>query len=191
MTVLSIDPGTNDSAYVVWSDGRIFAAGIEPNERLIGMLQFEQVVNSRDLDICAIEMVASYGMAVGKEVFETCVWIGRFYERCPKEPRLVYRRDVKMHHCGTARAKDANINQALRDKYGDKGTKANPGITYGLRSHLWAAFALATFISETISASFKSEDRAKASAIPGAPSPGAEKQILAPQAAVIAAINGP
>lgn len=99
-------------------------------------------------EVIAIEMIASYGMPCGKEVFETCLWIGRFTEHC-REPRLVYRRDIKMHHCGSARAKDANIRQALIDKYGAPGTKKNPGATYGLKSHLWAAFALATFISET------------------------------------------
>lgn len=176
MTVLSIDPGTHDSAYVVWTDGVIFAAGIESNETLLRMLQFKEICDLTDNDACAIEMFASYGMAVGKEVFETCVWIGRFFEHCHPAPQLIYRRDVKLHHCGSPRAKDGNIRQALIDKYGAPGVKKNPGVTYGLKSHLWAAFALATFISET-SASFKSEDGAKASVIPGVSGRGAENLV--------------
>lgn len=175
MTVLALDPGSFQSAYVVWSDGAILAAGIEPNETLLRMLQFKEIADLDDVDVVAIEMVACYGMPVGKEVFDTCVWVGRFYEHCKPVPRLVFRAQVKLHHCGTVRAKDANVSQALRDKYGAKGTKKNPGITYGLRSHLWQAFAIATFISETLSASFKSERHREASGIPGVPFPGAEK----------------
>lgn len=181
MNVLAIDPGTHESAYVVWIDGgaagkAIYSAGIKPNEALLEMLKFGELTT--DPDVIAIEMVACYGMAVGKEVFETCVWIGRFTEHCKPAPRLVYRRDVKMHHCGSARAKDSNIRQALIDKYGAPGTKKAQGVTYGLKSHLWAAFAIATFISET-SASFKPERPREASAIPGVPSPGAEISVTA------------
>lgn len=147
MTVLAIDPGTTESAYVYWTFGKIQAADIIPNKDLLGMLAPSPTGVA--FDVAAIEMVACYGMAVGKEVFETCVWIGRFYEHLKPEPRLIYRRDVKMHHCQSARAKDANVRQALIDKYGPPGTKKAPGITYGLRSHLWQAFAIATFISET------------------------------------------
>lgn len=186
MTVLAIDPGTHDSAYVVWTGGAVFAAGIEPNETLLEMLKFGELTT--DPDVIAIEMVACYGMAVGKEVFETCVWIGRFHEHCRPAPRLVYRREVKMHHCNSAKAKDANIRQALIDKYGAPGVKKNPGVTYGLKSHLWAAFAIATFISET-SASFKSEDTGPAPEIPGVPDRGAE--IPSAQTAVIQAVTGP
>lgn len=172
MTVLAIDPGTNDSAYVVWTDGAIFAAGIEPNETLLRMLQFKEIGELDDTDVIAIEMVACYGMPVGKEVFQTCVWIGRFYEHCHPVPRLVFRSEVKLHHCHSARAKDANVSQALRDKYGAKGTKGNPGVTYGLRSHLWQAFAIATFISETTnprSASSKVEDASRTEEMAGSP----------------------
>ena len=44
-------------------------------------------------------------MAVGREVFETCLWIGRFVEAWyePDAVQLVYRRDVKLHLCGSAR----------------------------------------------------------------------------------------
>lgn len=92
-----------------------------------------------------IEMVASYGMPVGKEVFETCVWIGRFIQAstAPNTITRYTRNEVKMHFCQNTRAKKANVNQALIDRFGKKGTKKNPGITYGLKDHTWDAFALA------------------------------------------------
>jgi hypothetical protein len=145
--ILAIDPGTTESAFLEWQDGKINDLGIVSNSQLLAMLR-----ESHPTQQVCIEMVASYGMAVGREVFETVLWIGRFfqqsvvYPRC--DPRLIYRRDVKMHHCGSARAKDANIRQALIDKYGAPGTKHAPGLTYGLKSHLWSAFAIATFVSE-------------------------------------------
>lgn len=146
MRILAIDPGPAQSAFVVW-DGKILGySGIQPNEQIRTMLA---MCATNSYNVVAIEMVACYGMAVGREVFETCLWIGRFMERSPVEPRLVYRRDVKMHHCQSARAKDGNIRQALIDKYGPPGTKKEPGGTYGLKSHLWAAFAIAALISET------------------------------------------
>jgi len=148
MTVFAIDPGTTESAYVQWDSvqRKILLMNIRPNTELLSFMSWRLRPKT---DVIAIEMVASYGMPVGKEVFETVLWIGRFYERSEKEPLLVYRRDVKLHHCGNARAKDANIRQALIDKYGAPGTKREPGLTYGLKSHLWSAFALATFVSET------------------------------------------
>ena len=144
--ILAIDPGPTTSAILRWISGRIDAAAILPNEAIRQSLAF---YSEDQLDIVAIEMVACYGMAVGKEVFETCLFIGRLQERSPIEPRLVYRKDIKLHHCGSMRAKDTNIRQALIDKYGEPGTKKHPGLTYGLRSHLWSAFAIATFVSET------------------------------------------
>jgi hypothetical protein len=119
-----------------------------PNEQLLAALN-GGILNTLACDVFAIEMIASYGMAVGREVFETCVWIGRFMQQFHLQAQLVFRRDIKLHHCQSVRAKDTNIRQALIDKYGAPGTKKNPGLTYGITSHLWAAFALATFVSET------------------------------------------
>ena len=94
-------------------------------------------------------MIASYGMPVGAEVFETCVWIGRFFEAwtLPSVPRLVFRRDVKLHLCGTTVAKDPHIRQRLLDLIGPQGTKKAPGPTYGVRSHAWAALAVAATVA--------------------------------------------
>ena len=147
MRVLAIDPGTTQSGYAHMEDGRVIDSGILDNDELLSYLQ------GSDADASlAIEMIASYGMAVGKEVFETCVWIGRFmqmWQTSNKPATLIYRRDVKLHLCGSVRAKDANIRQALIDKLGPQGTKKEPGPTYGVKSHAWAALAVAVTFAET------------------------------------------
>ena len=105
----------------------------------------------------ACEMVASYGMPVGREVFETVLWIGRFWEAFDGDMEFVYRKDVKMHLCHTTRAKDANVRQALLDKTPSTGagatpqigTKKEPGPLYGIKSHLWSALAVAVYYAET------------------------------------------
>jgi hypothetical protein len=102
-------------------------------------------------DVLAIEAIASYGMPVGAEVFNTCIFVGRFQQawRNPDAVKLIYRRDVKLFLCGSARAKDGNIRQALIDKLGPVGTKAAPGPLYGVKSHAWAALAVAVTARET------------------------------------------
>ena len=150
--LLAIDPGTTHSGWVHLNEGRVVECGIVPNETMLWRI--EQAWPTASYYPVAIEMIASYGMAVGKEVFETCVWIGRFVQVAgPDRVRLVYRKDVKMHLCGTPRAKDANIRQALIDRYGGKaeaiGSVKRPGPLYGVKSHAWAALAVAVTASET------------------------------------------
>jgi hypothetical protein len=137
--ILAIDPGTTQSGVCLFSRGRVIESGVHDNGAVL------QIIRTSCADALAIEMVASYGMAVGREVFETCVWIGRFQQswRSPESARLVYRKDVKLHLCGSPRAKDANIRAALIDLIGPQGCKAAPGPTYGVKSHAWAALAVA------------------------------------------------
>jgi hypothetical protein len=139
--ILAIDPGTNQSGFVLW-DGSVLESGMLDNQDLLSRLQD---VHSWKPSVVAIEMIASYGMAVGKEVFDTCVWIGRFTERAGAPVHLLFRRDIKIHLCGTAKAKDANIRMALIDKHGTPGTKKQPGRTYGISGNLWAALAVADY----------------------------------------------
>lgn len=155
MIVLALDPGTTETGYAYLHDGRVIESGIETNDRMLMRLRMlAPGMMCWAVDLLAIEMIASYGMAVGREVFETCVWIGRFKQAWdkPDEVRLVYRKDVKMHLCGSPRAKDANIRQALIDKLGPQGTKKAPGPTYGVRSHAWAALGVAVTSNETVAA---------------------------------------
>lgn len=146
MKILSIDPGTDESGWVLFDNVRITASGVSPNETMLHQVKME---GYSDIDVLAIEMIASYGMPVGREVFETCVWIGRYVQawRTPEAVRLVYRRDVKLHLCGTSKAKDANIRQALIDLLGPQGTKKAQGATYGVKSHAWAALGVAVTVA--------------------------------------------
>jgi len=158
MRILAIDPGNTKSGYAVIDSITYepIATGIKENYTLREMIRTGQFAN---VDHVAIEMVASYGMAVGREVFETCVWIGRFQEifNAP-EGNLVYRRVVKIHHCGSVKAKDANITQALVDRFASgvpnhgKGSKASPGWFYGFKADIWQAYALAVYTADTTNA---------------------------------------
>lgn len=153
MNILAIDPGNANSAYVFMSEGQVLEMDKLPNDDLLHMID----LIPWHLDAFVIEMIASYGMPVGREVFETCVWIGRFIQRRNDTHHLAYRKDIKLHLCGTTRAKDANIRQALLDRFpatgGGKipqvGTKAMPGPLYGIHSDIWAALAVAVYYSDT------------------------------------------
>lgn len=148
MRVLALDPGTKETAFVSWSSAgkSVFAKNIASNEEMLKMLQENAIAGTHDL--LAIEMVACYGMAVGREVFETCLWIGRFIQVWPKEYVLIYRKDVKVHMCHSARAKDGNVRQSLIDRFGGRGTKKNPGPLYGISTHMWAALAVAVYTGD-------------------------------------------
>ena len=151
MKVLAIDPGPERSGWLLYDakTGRIESAQITDNGPLALYLE-----NVEGVDWLAYEMVACYGMPVGAEVFDTCVWIGRFIQAWADGPNaykphvLLSRKEIKLHLCQSARAKDSNIRQALIDRFGPGkakaiGLKKTPGPLYGLKSHLWAALAVA------------------------------------------------
>lgn len=144
--MLAIDPGNQKSGWCLFDTG-VLDSGVLDNHAML------ELIYQHRSDELAIEMIASYGMAVGREVFETCVWIGRFmqWHNQPDNVKLVYRKDVKLHLCGNSRAKDANIRQAIIDLFPATGagntpqigTKKQPGPLYGISSHAWAALAVA------------------------------------------------
>lgn len=156
MKLLAIDPGNEESALLVYDTQTRRPVIWEkmPNEAARRMV--DQYRWTRHCHLLVVEMIASYGMPVGVEVFETCVWVGRFIERWCSEhgraPEMVYRRDVKLHLCGNSKAKDANVRQALIDRYGGKkkaiGLKATPGPLYGLTGDCWAALGVAVTAAE-------------------------------------------
>ncbi len=145
--ILCIDPGPVSSGVVLYNGTTVLESYPElDNYGLLDAIMH----NDCSSDHMAIEMIACYGMPVGKETFETCVWIGRFIERFSRTYDLIYRADVKLTLCNSMRAKDANIRQSILDRFpatgGGKtpqvGTKNKPGPLYGISKHAWSALAL-------------------------------------------------
>lgn len=154
--IFAIDPGNEYSAYVLLSDDlKPISKGKVDNVLLLNMIP--DILDEYPVRDIAIEMVASYGMAVGKTVFDTCVWIGRFYQMFVSlnnekyhsiQLQFIYRKDEKMCLCGSMKAKDSNIVQALIDRFAPdtpnkgKGTKNSQGFFYGFKKDIWQAMAV-------------------------------------------------
>ena len=149
MRVAAIDPGTTHSAVVVY-DGTYRAIlwhAKLPNADLLAA--WPAVLEKWSADP-VVEMVASYGMPVGREIFETVLYIGQLVQIArPRTTRLLYRKEEKIHLCGSMKAKDGNIRQSLIDKLGAPGVKKAQGKTYGISGDEWAALACAVTAVET------------------------------------------
>ena len=151
----AIDPGPESSALVVCAGDRVLEHGTFANPDLLARISGRLRYRTHHL---VIEQVASMGMAVGAEVFETVFWSGRFAQawagyHAEMPWHRVKRHEVKWHLCGSMRAKDANIRQAILDRFGGKdraiGKKHAPGPLYGVRSHEFAALAVALTWADT------------------------------------------
>ena len=161
--ILAIDPGSTESGWcIIDADTcKPIRFGKTPNAGLR-----DSIIRGdfHDCDGSWMEMIGHYGtgMPAGKTVFDTCVWIGRFTEairltpQAPPQPALVLRPTVKAHVCGSAKAKDPNVRQALVDRFAKgqpnhgKGTKAHPGWFHGVRSDVWQAYALAVYAADQL-----------------------------------------
>jgi hypothetical protein len=120
--ILAIDPGTAESAWMVLEDGLPFAGdfGKAPNAEVRILL-----LQAADIDAVVIEEVRSYGMPVGREVFDTVRWCGRFEE-------AALSRGIPVEWLGR---KDVGGDSA-------KGTKRSPGVLYGVAGDVWSALGV-------------------------------------------------
>ena len=152
--IIGIDPGPTESAFVLMSalDCKPVFFRKEKNVLMWANVMLACDTVGWDKVDFAVEMVASYGMPVGREVFETCVWIGQMKEQIEMHDHTcnyIYRREEKLAICHSPRANDASIHVALIDRFArgvpnkGKGTKKEPGWFYGFRADIWQAYAVA------------------------------------------------
>ena len=149
MKILAIDPGTTKSAFVIFETrtNKIHHFGIEDNAAVAS------TVKGSDCDVMVVEMIKSYGNAIGDSVLMTCVWIGRFWE-CFNNgaTELIPRKTIVTELCMNPRAKDSNVRQALIDRWGGKekaiGNAKKPGPLHKISKDVWSALAVAVAWSE-------------------------------------------
>lgn len=149
--ILAIDPGPATSGVVAFDpDARkvLWARSDFSNVELLRSMREYNFSHSRI--VC--EWIQAMGMPVGEEVFATCRFIGRIEEIVEATTatgatlELITRPTIKTRLCGSPRAKDPNVRQALIDRLGPAGTKKNPGPCYGVTGHAWSALAVAVAI---------------------------------------------
>ena len=153
--LLAIDPGNEYSAFCFIDIDTYKPLYFAKEKNQDVMAHIVEYIKGSDIVVAnvtnvAIEMVASYGMAVGASTFQTCVQIGRFSDRLEQlglPVDYIYRKDEKLCICGQMRAKDSNIRQALIDRFAKfdfkngRGTKDNPDWFCGFKADVWAAYA--------------------------------------------------
>ncbi len=160
MSVLAIDPGSQVSGYVEFSDGKIIRHGITCNE---GLLKMIEIFDARN---CAIEFTPPYAMAsrkmpgkpvhhyVPSQVFEAAFFAGRVAQEWMSHrgelPKLMKRGDVLKFITGKrTRVNDKDVRAALIERFGGEeaiGRKAPIGKR--ITSHCWAALAVAVTYEE-------------------------------------------
>lgn len=148
-TMLALDPGNRETGWcIVDTITRAPVQGGKDENTLVS-----GIVSGGAFTVAAIEIIESYGMAVGRDVFETCEWIGRYKQLLDDRGvpyHIVTRKEEKLNICGSPRANDTTIRHALIDRFAShdfrsgKGTKANPDFFYGFRADQWSAYAVAT-----------------------------------------------
>lgn len=113
--IVGIDPGPSESAYCQIEGYDIKRAGKVDNEFLIDLLY------GLNPSHVAIESIQSYGMPVGREVFDTCYQIGRIIQKCVDGgipyslyPRPEYVRAI----CGVSKVSDSILRQSLLLRFG-------------------------------------------------------------------------
>ena len=143
MIVLGLDPGTERSALVELRDGEVKFAEILENEKMLRLLEATRPLNL-SLAVLVIEQFESFGMPVGKDVFEAIFWSGRFAQAWGGRFEMLPRRQVKLHLCNDSRGKDSNVRAALIDRYGGQEATRKGGALCEVHKDSWSALALCT-----------------------------------------------
>ena len=142
MRIIGIDPGSSESAYCVIDNQKIIVAEKLPNPEFLRWLR-----RLGGVDAAAIEGIQSYGLAVGREVFDTCYIIGRVLVICASNflPCHVYNRpEYSRAICGCGKVTDAVVRSALLVRFGgDK--RGEPLYLLKGSSDKRSAFAVAVY----------------------------------------------
>jgi hypothetical protein len=143
MNVIAIDPGYRQSAFLEYDGQRVIGHGIEANDQLLA----DMAASKKQAVLVIEEMQIFAGHGVGKEVFDSVFWSGRFAQVWTPRPFERLLRSKVRAHLGASKGGDAAVRQALIERFGPYredaiGKKATPGPLFGITSHEWSALAI-------------------------------------------------
>lgn len=170
MIIFSIDQGDEYSGYTIFDpDNKNLMAFDKVTNADLRIILLDYILNFVLLKeeykdtVFVIEEIKNFGMPMAQTTINSVFWGGRFCElikiHCKNEVILVPRKTAVTGLCKVAKAKDGNVSRRLRDLFGEKGTKKNPGMLYGMKSDCWSALGLAVYVAEQKGYSFEEKQR--------------------------------
>ena len=150
MIIFAIDPGPNDSAFVQWDTEKEIVRNAKHvlNHELLAALRTMEI---HYYGVIAIEDPQAQRRPASDDFIKACKWTGIFQEAISgrlgigetDKLKLIPYRDVSAHFCKIVNAKEKFVKEALIKRFGDPGTKKNPGKLYGITGHCMSALAVA------------------------------------------------
>lgn len=139
--IFAVDAGSTVSSWVLFDTAAqtIFDKELDmPNAELLA------IIGIASYNVFAFEQLAPFGFVVGKEVFDTIEWNGRFRHAAEIRAVTVFpvkRKQCVVHHTGSAKGGDSAIRTAMLARFGKEKTE---GVTYDL----WQALSVAAFAAD-------------------------------------------
>jgi hypothetical protein len=147
LKILGLDPGPSETAYcLIDQDFNVLTAGKAALPMILKALSVAPP------DCVAIESIQSYGMAVGRSVFDTCYSIGRILQKCDDLalPTFLYPRpEYARRICGVGKISDSVLRQALLLRFGGDRKGEALHLLRG-NSDKRSAFAVAAYHNDII-----------------------------------------
>ena len=150
--ILAIDPGSEQSAVLRYDvvHHTVDCAGILKNPEALEWLDATEgdVLVVEDTKAYTLPLKAGKGAFFPEQVRVATFWAGRFVERWGGAYSLMDRRRVKQLLCGVTTVGDAQVRDAILDRFGGTrqraiGTVKQPGPLHGIKRDLFAALAVA------------------------------------------------
>jgi len=117
MKIFAIDPGSEKSSFVIWDPARdiILEHGLDVGNGIL----IQRVRTLEEQMHLVIERIASQGMIVGQETFDTADYVGALGEAYVHKYLVhkIFRRTIRIWCCGSPTAGDSNIRRFVIDRY--------------------------------------------------------------------------
>ena len=118
MKIFAIDPGSEVSSFVIWDPvpNIIHEHGLDVTNAVL----IQRIRALEEQMHLVVERIASQGMIVGQETFDTADYVGALGEAYIHKYLVhkILRRVVKLGLCGDSKAKDSNVRQFVIDYFG-------------------------------------------------------------------------